>query len=122
MAAYAIAIVRRVTLGDAIARYLQHIDATLEPFGGRYLVHGGAHERLEGDFDGHVVLIQFPDLDRARAWYRSPAYQAIVGLRTQSSDGDTLLVDGVREGHRATDLLVPLGLAAATRDEQRCDS
>jgi hypothetical protein len=44
-------------------------------------------------------------MDAARGWYRSPAYQAIVRLRTENSQGDTVLVEGVAEGHRATDLL-----------------
>jgi hypothetical protein len=41
----------------------------------------------------------------ARGWYSSPAYQAIVRLRTDNSDGDTILVEGVAQGHRATDIL-----------------
>ncbi len=47
------------------------------------------------------MVIGFPDLDAARAWYDSPAYQEILPLRTRNSDGVTLLVDGVREGYRA---------------------
>jgi len=46
-------------------------------------------------------VIGFPDLDAARAWYDSPAYQEILPLRTRNSDGVTLLVDGVPEGYRA---------------------
>jgi uncharacterized protein (DUF1330 family) len=46
-----------------------------------------------------------PDLDQARAWYHSDAYQQIVGLRTGNSQSDTILVDGVDSTHRATDIL-----------------
>ena len=47
------------------------------------------------------MVIGFPDLDAARAWYDSPAYQEILPLRTRNSDGVTLLVDGVPDGYRA---------------------
>jgi Domain of unknown function (DUF1330) len=39
------------------------------------------------------------------AWYESAAYQKILSLRTDNSESDTFLVDGVSEGHRATDVL-----------------
>ena len=107
MAAYAIAHVRQVTFGQTIEDYLRRIDETLVPFRGRFIVHGGRIEALEGHWTGHLIAIGFPDLDAARAWYRSPAYQAIVRLRTDNSEGDTILVEGVPEGHRATDILQP---------------
>lgn len=50
-----------------------------------FAIHGGDVEVLEGAWPGHVVLIEFPDRDSARAWYRSPAYQSIVRLRTNNS-------------------------------------
>jgi hypothetical protein len=39
------------------------------------------------------------------ASHGSAACQAIVRLRTDSSQGDTVLVEGVPGGHRGTDLL-----------------
>ena len=44
MPAYAVAHMRQATMGPAIVEYLERIDATLAPFGGRFLVHGGAAE------------------------------------------------------------------------------
>jgi uncharacterized protein (DUF1330 family) len=108
MAAYAVAHIRQVTIGAPIEEYLRRIDETLAPFGGRFLVHGGRIEVVEGSWPGHLVVLEFPDMDAARAWYRSPAYQSIVRLRTDNSDGDTILVDGVAVGHRATHLLPAL--------------
>lgn len=52
MPAYAVAHMRQVTMGPAIVEYLQRIDATLEPFGGRFIVHGGEFEVLEGTWPG----------------------------------------------------------------------
>jgi uncharacterized protein (DUF1330 family) len=105
MAAYALAAVRQVTMGPPIVEYLEQIDATLAPYGGRFVVHGGSIEVLEGTWIGHLVMIEFPDMDAARDWYRSPAYRAIVHLRTENSEGACIIVDGVPDGHRATDIL-----------------
>ena len=105
MSAYAVAHMRHVAMGPPIVEYLEKIDATLAPFGGHFIVHGGEIEVLEGNWPGHLIVIEFPDLDRARAWYRSDAYQQIVGLRTGNSHSDTILVDGVGGTHRATDIL-----------------
>ena len=107
MTAYAVAHMREVQFGPDIVRYLQQIDATLAPFGGRFRVHGADVQPLEGDWPGHLILIEFPDLDRARAWYDSPAYRAILGLRLAHSRSDTVLVEGCDDDHRATDILPP---------------
>ena len=105
MPAYAIGHLHDVTVGPAIVEYLERIDATLAPFGGRFLIHGARPDVLEGDWSGDLIVIAFADLATARAWYRSPAYQRIVRLRTANSNGNCILVDGVDEEHRAIDVL-----------------
>ena len=105
MTAYAVAHLRHVDMGPDIVAYLERIDGTLAPFGGRFVIHGGPVEPLEGAWSGALIMIAFPDRDRARAWYASPAYQAILPLRTWNSDGVAFLIDGVSEDHRATDVL-----------------
>ncbi|APF36204.1 DUF1330 domain-containing protein [Chelatococcus daeguensis] len=105
MTTFAIAHLRSVTMGPAIIAYLEKIDATIAPFGGRFVLHGEPVEPLEGAFEGDLVIIAFPDRESARAWYRSPAYQAILPLRTEHADGAAFLVDTVGDDHRATDIL-----------------
>ncbi|MBV9490352.1 MAG: DUF1330 domain-containing protein [Verrucomicrobia bacterium] len=105
MSTYAVGHLRKVTRGPAIVEYLERIDDTLKPFEGRFLVHGGAVERLEGPWSGDLIVIEFPDRERARAWYQSRAYQAILPLRTGHSEGEVVLVDTVPPDHRATDVL-----------------
>ncbi|RCG31683.1 DUF1330 domain-containing protein [Sphaerisporangium album] len=105
MRAYAVAHLRDVEVGPEIVEYLEKIDATLAPFEGRFLIHGGDREVLEGSWPGALIVIEFPDRERAGGWYRSEAYQRILHLRTDNSIGDTMLVDGVSEDHRATDVL-----------------
>ena len=106
MTTYAIAHLRSVNMGSDIVAYLKGIDATLAPFGGKFVLHGDGNKRvLEGSFSGDVVMLSFPDRKAAEDWYGSPAYQAILPLRTRNSDGDVLLIDGVDGNHRATDIL-----------------
>ena len=105
MSAYAVAHMHQVTMGPAIVEYLQRIDATLAPFGGRFIVHGGEIEVLEGSWPGHLIAIEFPDQQSADAWYYSDAYQDIVALRTGNSRSDVILFGGVSSAHCATDIL-----------------
>jgi len=105
MPAYAVAHMRQVSMGPAVVEYLQRIDATLAPFGGRFIVHGGEVEILEGSWPGFLIVIEFPDRDRASAWYNSAAYQEIVTLRTDNSESDVVMVNGVGSEHKATDVL-----------------
>jgi uncharacterized protein (DUF1330 family) len=105
MAAYAVAHMRQVSMGPQIVEYLYRIDATLEPFGGRFLVHGGNLEVIENDWPGNLIIIEFPDRRQMRRWYASPAYQAILALRTDNSHSDVVFADGVEHPHKATDVL-----------------
>lgn len=105
MPAYAVAHMRQVTMGQPIVEYLERIDATLVPFGGRFIVHGGDVEVLEGSWPGALIVIEFPDRDGVRAWYDSQAYREIVALRTDNSESDVIVAEGVGDGHLATDVL-----------------
>lgn len=115
MSAYAVGHLRHVAMGPAIAEYLERIEDTLPPFGGRFLVHGAEVEVIEGAWPGHLIIVEFPDLASVHAWYASPAYQAILRLRTDNSEGDVVIVDGVRAGYRATDVLAKRGAQAARK-------
>lgn len=105
MTAYAIARLTDVRLGAEITTYLEDFDATLAPFEGRYLVHGGPARVVEGEFAGDIVVLEFPDRARLDAWYASDAYRAILPLRTRNAVSHVVFVDGVEPGHRAADVL-----------------
>ena len=105
MTAYAIGHLRNVVLNQGIVDYLHGIDPTLAPFGGRFIIHGGPKDELEGRFVDDLIVISFPDLDAARGWYNSAAYQALVPLRKQGAEGEVFLIDGVDREHKATDIL-----------------
>jgi len=109
MTAYAIAHLRDVDLNAEIVDYIRLIDETLVPFGGRFLIHGVTPEVIEEPWEGDLVVIAFPDIGAARSWYASPAYQAILPLRTRNSRSAAIILDGVPEGYKATDFLAKLG-------------
>jgi uncharacterized protein (DUF1330 family) len=77
--------------------YLERVEATVAPYGGRWLAQGPAHV-LEGAWPGAVVLMEFPSRKAVTAWYHSPEYQAILPLRTRSAISDMILIDEVPEG------------------------
>ena len=101
--AYAIAYLEDVDFGDAIIEYIEKIDSTLAPYGGRFIVHGGKLTPAEGEWAGDLVIVEFPDAGAAADWYASPAYQEILPLRTEHSRSIAALVEGVPEGYRAVD-------------------
>ncbi|MFJ9542252.1 DUF1330 domain-containing protein [Streptomyces sp. NPDC101225] len=101
MSAYAIAHLREAAPHPEIAEYIERITATFVPYGGRFLVHGARHEVKEGSWPGHVVVIGFPSMGEARAWWDSAAYQEIAPLRSRHIAGDIVLVPGVEEDYDA---------------------
>ncbi len=94
-AAYAIAHLRTPQINDDVLDYIERIQATLDAFGGRFLVHGGEVDVKEGPWPGTIVVIEFPTHEDAQAWYASDAYQAILPLRTAHITGETIIADGV---------------------------
>ncbi|MEU7427500.1 DUF1330 domain-containing protein [Streptomyces sp. NPDC040750] len=101
MSAYAIAHLQEAAPHPEIAEYIARITGTFAPYGGRFLVHGNPHEVKEGSWPGHVVVIVFPSIERARAWWDSDAYQEIAPLRSRHIAGDIILVPGVGEDYDA---------------------
>jgi uncharacterized protein (DUF1330 family) len=96
MTAYALAHLRpQPPLHDDVFVYIERIQATMDPFGGRFLVHGSNPDVIEGPLEGSYVLIEFPDMDKARAWYRSDAYREILPMRTDNMEGTVVLLQGV---------------------------
>ena len=97
--AYAVAHLRNLTINEDVVEYLERIQDTLDPFGGRFAVHVPNLEVREGEWPGTLVILTFPTIGDARGWYDSPAYQEILHLRTDHIDGDTLLVEGVPDDY-----------------------
>ena len=107
MPTLAIARLHEIRMGPEIATYLARIDATLPAYGGRFLVHGGRYDRIEGDWTGDLVIIEFPDRGNAEAWYDSQAYREILKLRTENARCDVVMVDTVADDYHAAGFLTP---------------
>ncbi|MEU5947831.1 DUF1330 domain-containing protein [Micromonospora sp. NPDC047465] len=65
MPAFALAHLYAPQINEDVLTYIERIQATLDPFGGRFRVHGAEVEVKEGDWPGTVVIVEFPDLERA---------------------------------------------------------
>jgi hypothetical protein len=60
-----------------------------------------------------------PDRAHAARSHESPAYHAILPLRTENPMGTVLLIDSIDDDHRATDVLAPAA-AAIERGRSAC--
>jgi uncharacterized protein (DUF1330 family) len=81
---------------DQYDRYRPLAATSVEQYGGRYVVRGGASEVLEGDRVPHrLVVLEFPDADAARRWYHSPEYAEAKATREGAAVGSFVLVEGV---------------------------
>lgn len=77
-----------------------------------YALHGGSvalrgpiagiiEGNLQAEPDARLVVLQFPSLLKARAWWHSPQYQAAAKLRRPPvSDSRVFLVDGIDLTHQ----------------------
>ena len=95
MAAYLIA---NLTVTDpaGFEDYRQRVPATIEQYGGRYLVRGGAHEVVEGYWQPtRVVVLEFPTMAQLKRWYDSEEYRPLRALRFRTARTDVVAVEGV---------------------------
>jgi uncharacterized protein (DUF1330 family) len=84
-----------VTDQAGFQKYASQVPATLAPFDGHYIVRGGKTIPLEGDAPHRIVVTEFPSIEKAQAWYNSPAYSAIRPARQSAAKGRLFLVEGV---------------------------
>ena len=95
MAAY---IVVQVDVKDPVRYedYKKLVPPSLEAFGGRFIVRGGRTETLEGDWaPKRFVIVEFPDVERARAWWASDGYAPAKALRQATSSTQMILAEGL---------------------------
>jgi uncharacterized protein (DUF1330 family) len=76
-------------------RYKEMAPATIGRYGGRYAVRGGTLTTLEGAWrPQRLVILEFPDAAKARAWWDSPEYAPAKALRQASATTGMVLIDG----------------------------
>jgi uncharacterized protein (DUF1330 family) len=85
----------KVTDPEGFERYRAAVPAVIAQYGGRYAVRGGAMERLENaDGFNRLVVLEFPSLDVARAFYFSPEYAPLLKLRIETTESQVVMIEG----------------------------
>jgi uncharacterized protein (DUF1330 family) len=95
MAAYLVAELE-VTDPAQFEEYRKGVPASIAAYGGRYIARGGAIEPLEGDWSPkRMVIVEFPSLAQAKAWYASAEYRDLLALRLKSAKTRAVLLEGL---------------------------
>lgn len=95
MAAYIVFIKEREHDAGAMATYAAGAGASLGGHAGRPLAYYGAIETLEGPEAQGAVIVEFPSVEEARAWYRSDAYQQARAHRFAGADYRVFITEGL---------------------------
>lgn len=83
-----------VTNPDAYAEYVARDTPIIARFGGKFLIRGGPSDVIEGQFKDRHVVIEFPDMEAARACFYSEDYQEVAKIRIENAVSDVVLVEG----------------------------
>lgn len=76
--------------------YKKLTPASLTAFEGRFLVRGGKSETLEGDWNPkRVIVLEFPSMEKARAWWHSEEYGLARKIRQEAAHTQMLLLEGL---------------------------
>jgi len=75
--------------------FVSQVPETLVPFGGHYIVRPSKVSAVEGDAPKIFAIVAFDSAQQAMAWYRSPAYQAILPLRLSSAETTAFIAEGM---------------------------
>ena len=95
MAAYAIFIRDNTHDAAGLATYMEKVGGTLAGHPVKVLAAYGRQAVLEGPQVEGVVVLEFPTLDAAKAWYDSPAYREVREHRFLSSTYRAVIVEGL---------------------------
>ena len=95
MSAY---LIGRITITDP-ERYREYTQLTpgiIAQYGGRFIVRGGEVITLEGTpANQRLVVVKFPSVAQAQAFYNSSEYRQAMAIRQSASEGHFVIVAGV---------------------------
>jgi uncharacterized protein (DUF1330 family) len=80
---------------EGIRPYSAAVESTFRPYGGKYVVRGGRTVSLEAEPLKRIIMIEFPSLQQAQAWYDSPEYGAIRPIRHRTAKSRAFLMEGM---------------------------
>jgi len=86
----------RVGVNDSLLypEYLAAAKPAFDKFAAHFIVRGGVFEAMEGSHRERNVVVEFADLETARACYLSPEYQRAKAIRNAAADADFVIVEG----------------------------
>jgi uncharacterized protein (DUF1330 family) len=80
---------------EGYKEYINAAPATVEAYGGRYLARGGPNETLEGEWQAkRLVILEFGDVQKAKAWVNSIEYAPARALRHKYAKTNMVVVEG----------------------------
>lgn len=69
---------------------------TVTQYGGKYIVRGGKNETLEGEWiPNRLVVLEFENSERAKAWHDSTEYSEAKALRNKYAKSKAVVVEGI---------------------------
>jgi uncharacterized protein (DUF1330 family) len=95
MSAY---IIVEIEINDPVGyeEYKKQAAATVKQYGGKYVVRGGRCETVEGDWrPKRIVVLEFENMEGARAWLNSPEYVEPRKQRYRTAKSRMILVEGL---------------------------
>ena len=95
MTAYWISVYQEITDEAKLAAYAELAGPALTGAGGRFLARGLPEHTYEAGRVTRTVLIEFPDVETARAAHDSPEYQAALDALDGGAVRDLRIVPGV---------------------------
>jgi uncharacterized protein (DUF1330 family) len=91
-------VVVNVTVRDPqrYEEYKRLASAAVSAHGGRYVARGAPVDVREGDWSpSRLVILEFPDVERARRWWSSPEYAPARALRQSCADTQLVITEGL---------------------------
>lgn len=85
-----------VTDPEAYKEYVAQVKATVDAYGGEFIVRGGDFDVMEGEMGAdRLVVLKFSTVDIAKGWYASDMYKPLLALRQGASTGNLVIVEGL---------------------------
>ncbi len=94
--AYCIVNILKIHDREKFNAYVTGHVASIEKFGGKFLVKGAAGTVLEGRGDSNLLVIhEFPGIEAFKDWYHSDDYRPWKELRQSCAEVNVILTEGV---------------------------
>jgi len=96
MAAYVIVNIIEIKDPATYEEYRRVVSASIEQYGGKFIVRNGKFDVVEGDWHpNRIVILEFESMEQAKCWYNSEEYQDPKELRWKSAESQMVFVEGL---------------------------